>query len=302
MTRMPYPPARIADLPEPERERLTVRSDAAGLLRLAGHLAPVVILGWLIARGGPGWYLFLLPQGVLLAFLFTLQHECTHRTPFASDRLNDWVGHAVGVVLIQPFLWFRYFHFAHHRFTNDPERDPELGGLPKPESWGAFWLHLSALLYWRDKAVLLWSNATGPARTAYLPDRVLPRLRREARVLLAIYAGVAAFSLLVSPVLLWMWLVPLMLGFPVLRLYLLAEHGRCPAVASMFENTRTTFTNRLVRFFAWNMPYHAEHHAFPQVPFHRLPDLHALVRDRLAVTSDGYRGFARDYVRGFPRA
>ncbi len=97
----------------------------------------------------------------------------------------------------------------------------------------------------------------------------------------------------------FVWLIPVAIGFPVLRLYLLAEHGRCPYVADMFVNTRTTFTTRLVRFLAWNMPYHIEHHAFPQVPFHRLPEFHTMIRDRLLTTSDGYAAFTRDYVAGF---
>lgn len=54
------------------------------------------------------------------------------------------------------------------------------------------------------------------------------------------------------------------------------------------ENTRTTRTLALVRLFAWNMPYHAEHHAYPAVPFHALPRLHGHVRARLANLEPGY--------------
>ncbi len=64
----------------------------------------------------------------------------------------------------------------------------------------------------------------------------------------------------------------------------------------MFENTRTTFTTSVVRFLAWNMPYHVEHHVFPAVPFHRLPDLHRLIREDLKVTAEGYAAFSRDYL------
>lgn len=49
----------------------------------------------------------------------------------------------------------------------------------------------------------------------------------------------------------------------------------------MFLNTRTTLTTRVVRFLAWNMPYHAEHHAMPSVPFHKLPVLHDMTAARL---------------------
>ncbi len=161
------------------------------------------------------------------------------------------------------------------------------------------WWHLSSIGYWHAKAVLLWTNAFGTLSAGYLPDRIRPRLRREARGMIAIYAGMIAFSVLVSPVLFWVWALPLVLGFPILRLYLLAEHGRCPTVASMFDNTRTTYTNRLVRYLAWNMPYHAEHHVLPQVPFHRLPAFNAEIRAHLRQTSPGYRAFTRDYVAGF---
>ena len=64
----------------------------------------------------------------------------------------------------------------------------------------------------------------------------------------------------------------------------------------MFENTRTTFTSRAVRALAWNMPYHTEHHTYPSVPFHRLPELHRLIEPHLRVTADGYGAFNKAYV------
>ena len=110
----------------------------------------------------------------------------------------------------------------------------------------------------------------------------------------------AGLTLVWSPVLLWVWVVPVLLGQPFLRLYLLAEHGDCPRVANMFQNTRTTFTNRIVRFLAWNMPYHVEHHVWPAVPFHRLPEVHGLMREELQVTADGYAAFTKEYLARRP--
>lgn len=91
--------------------------------------------------------------------------------------------------------------------------------------------------------------------------------------------------------------LPALFGQPFLRGYLLAEHGRCPCVANMLENSRTTFTTRLVCFLAWNMPYHAEHHRYPVVPYYRLPDLHADLRAELKSTANGYGAFTADYAR-----
>lgn len=107
--------------------------------------------------------------------------------------------------------------------------------------------------------------------------------------MLALYLLIAIASVIWnSSLMIWTWIVPALLGQPFLRLFLLAEHTDCPHVENMFENTRTTLTTRLVRLVAWNMPYHAEHHALPTVPFHKLPDLHEAVRKHLKRTADGY--------------
>ena len=115
--------------------------------------------------------------------------------------------------------------------------------------------------------------------------------------MLAVYACATVFTLTISPILLWIWIIPVLLGSPVLRLYLLAEHGRCPNVANIFENSRTTYTSCMIRFLGWNLLYHAEHHAYPNVPFHRLPDMHTIAAPHLRSTSDGYTNFAHDYTK-----
>lgn len=286
--------AFLASLPPEEKARLTALSTPKGLAHLAGHLGLILGLGAWIALGLPGWPLLLVPQGIALVFLFTLEHECTHRTPFATAGLNDWVGRGCGFVLLLPFEWFRYFHLAHHRWTNLPGQDPELDG-DKPETGVAWLWHVSGLPYWAGMVKVTITLAMGRGAARYLPAPALPRIRAEVRWMLLGYAlGVA--SLFVTPILFWVWVLPALLGQPFLRLYLLAEHGDCPRVANMFENTRTTFTTALVRFLAWNMPYHVEHHSYPAVPFHRLPDLHGMMRDHLQVTAKGYAAFTKAYL------
>ena len=51
----------------------------------------------------------------------------------------------------------------------------------------------------------------------------------------------------------------------------------------MLENSRTTRSLAPIRRLAWNMPYHAEHHAYPALPFHALPAAHRILRARIAV-------------------
>jgi fatty acid desaturase len=145
------------------------------------------------------------------------------------------------------------------------------------------------------QTLLIWRLARGGFEAEWLPQTAQAGATCEARWMLGFY-GLVAVSLWFSPVLFWVWLLPVLLGQPFLRLYLLAEHGDCLQVANMLENTRTTFTNRVVRFFAWNMPYHVEHHVWPAVPFHQLPVLHVDMKDHLSVTAEGYVAFTRDYL------
>lgn len=288
--------ALIKSLSPEEKARLLEKSDAAGLRHLAVHAGGIALCALGIVWSVPGWPLLVVLLGILLCFLFTLAHECTHQTPFRSLWLNETVGLVSSGLIGMSFTWFRYFHLAHHKYTNDPARDPELAGGPRPDSWGQVLKYLSGYGYWAGNARELWVLAFGTPNAPYLPERKLTRMRREARMLLSLYAA-AGLSLLFSPLALWLWIAPLLIGQPVLRLYLLAEHGRCPPVANMLENSRTTFTTRAVRALAWNMPYHAEHHAFPTVPFHKLPAFHAYTADHLKSTSDGYSDFAREYAQ-----
>ena len=285
----------LREIAPEQRAALQSTSDRAGLCHLAGYLSALFVTTSWIAGGFPYWWAALLPQGILLVFLFTLQHECTQETPFRSPALNKVVGHAIALILVQPFIWFRYFHLAHHRYTNDPENDPELLSGAKPETWPQMIAYVSGLPTWRANMAVTLQNAIDPKPAPYLPKRSLSRIKREAQILLACYSGLA-LSLFWSSAALWLWIIPVLIAMPFLRLYLLAEHGRCPYVANMLENTRTTYTSRLVRFLAWNMPYHIEHHSAPNVPFHKLPELHALMQADLVTTSDSYSSFTKSYT------
>jgi fatty acid desaturase len=289
----------ITNLEPALRRSLIERSDGPGLLRAGVHLGGILVLGSLITLHVPFWFLLLPVQGILIVFLFTALHECTHETAFKSSFLNTAISNISGFLIFTPPAWFRFFHFAHHRHTHDPVRDPELQ-TPKPSTVAGYVKHVSGLPLWFAAIRTLLRNAMGHSNDDFVPEKARPRVILEARVMLALYVLIAAASVFWgSSLLFWTWILPALLGQPFLRLFLLAEHTNCPHVENMFENTRTTFTTRLVRLVAWNMPFHAEHHALPTVPFHKLPDLHEAVREHLKTTADGYARFNGDLVSGY---
>ena len=287
---MSAPPPTASPLSHQELARLRRRSDVKGLTRLAAHLAVLAFTGALVTLAqGSGWMVGALwLHGVVLVFLFAPLHESVHYTAFASRWLNRRVADVIGFLLLLPSRYFRAFHLAHHRFTQDPERDPELAS-PKPRTRGELLLAVSGLPLWRERVAALLRHSRGRVDEPFIEPARRRRITWEARVHVALYLGAAAASLaLGTDVLLWYWLVPTVIAQPMLRIFLLAEHTGCPLVPDMLRNSRTTHTNALVRFLAWNMPYHSEHHTYAAVPFHALPALHERLKDRIAVQSLGY--------------
>jgi fatty acid desaturase len=274
-----------------ELKRLSTRSDAAGLIHLAGHVALLFATGMLIyLSAGTLWiWPAMFVHGVALIFLFAPLHETIHRTAFHSRLLNDVVAFIIGVLIALPREYFRAFHFAHHRFTQEAD-DPELA-TNKPATVRELLWHITGFpeWWWALKGLVVRACGRLP-EPFYATERVRRSVILESRWVLAIYAAALVGSLIAhSAVLLWYWVIPAVLAQPMLRLYLLAEHSACPRSTNMLENSRTTYTNAPVRFLVWNMPFHAEHHAWPSIPFHALPQTNTLIRDKLRTTAPGYR-------------
>ena len=144
--------------------------------------------------------------------------------PFRTRWLNVALGRFIGVLIFRPYDNYRVFHWAHHRFTQDPERDPELY-FPKPRSLGAYVLTLTGLPYLRRRFADMLVLARGRADKPWMPAHERRRLIIEARAHLAIYLGVAAGSVaLASPAILLVWFLPFLVGQAFLQPYLLAEH------------------------------------------------------------------------------
>lgn len=287
---------------------LMARSNKPALLRLGLQYtlllvaAAAVVLSpqyhwplWVSALGGTG-------VALLVLAMFALVHESGHNTAFQSrtwNRLACWLG---SLVIVYSPTGFRAFHFAHHRFTHQPGRDPEIsiGGKPGPDLGSHLWLYLAyltglpLLLYkisWLVAAALglpaVWERFL-----VFVPPQDRPQHSREARIVLAFYLLWLAAGLLWLPGLLHL-LLAIWLGHSFMAMYTICEHTGLPESGDILLRTRTTHTNALMRWLLWNMPYHAEHHAYPAIPWHALPQLHELLAPELQVTEKGYLALHR---------
>ena len=279
---------------------LTRRSDLRGALRLAAHLACMAATGTAVWLAAPWWFV-LIPamalHGVTIVTLFAPMHECVHRTAFASPAANAAVGWLAGVGGFYNSTFYWYFHSWHHRFTQDPARDPELM-LPKARNRFEYCTELATANFWRVRLVDYPLLALGLARgLPFVPDSARRPIALSVSAQLAIYLAGAVSIGLGYPAVLYFWFVPAVLAQPFLRALLIVEHTGCSLDANNLTNTRTTLASLPIRLLMWNMPYHAEHHSYPTVPFHRLPALHREMRGSLAHVAPGYVAANRAVLR-----
>jgi fatty acid desaturase len=282
--------------------RLSQRSNARGALQWSVHVALLCATGVGVWAARGSWLIApaMVLHGIVLNFLFCPLHETTHWSAFASRRANAAVGWICGFLLLLPAQFFRQFHFTHHRFTQNPSRDPELA-QPAPDTVGSYLWRASGLPNWHKRlSITLHHAMTGRVPESFIPARLQPAIVREARIVWIGYLLVICASLLLrrADALLY-WILPLLAGQPFLRLFLMAEHTGCPLSDNMLANTRTTTTNGALRLLSWQMPYHVEHHCFPSIPFFSLVGVHALIRDRIEVAAPGYLAVHRQLLRQF---
>jgi fatty acid desaturase len=233
-------------------------------------------------------------QGWVLVALFACVHETIHYTAFRTRRLNEVVGWLAATPSLLNSTWYRMFHTDHHRYCQDRARDPELTPPPPVGLW-EYLARASGLSYWRARAVTIARVLAGRFDAMpYVPaiDRTAVRRSMQAMVLLAggaltLWIALGGWDPIVY------WIAPVVLGQPILRLMLLAEHTGCSEDDNPLTNTRTTAASWPVRLLHWNMPYHAEHHLYPSIPFHALPHARTQLSGAFAHATSGYRASHR---------
>jgi fatty acid desaturase len=114
----------------------------------------------------------------------------------------------------------------------------------------------------------------------FIPEGEVGKVAVVARVWMAIYVWTIMACFATGSIL------PLMLiGLP--RFYGAWHHvmtgltqhiGLAEDVLDYRLNCRTVYINPFSRFVYWNMNYHVEHHMFPMVPYHALPQLHDAIK------------------------
>ena len=257
-----------------ELRDLNRRSDMMGGLQMASHWAAIAGFGYLhyLALGTHYVWLTGFCLGVTINFLYAAQHELSHWTVFRTPWLNMLFGRLIGFLMLFPRDYDMIMHYAHHRWTQDWERDGEL--VREPFTLGSFILWMLGVSYWRNRVSGMIRRARGIIIEGYIRPEEEAQVTLESRLHLLGYAAIFGVSLYLQT---WavaiFWLAPMILTKPVHQLQNTIEHLGLTHNSDILENTRSTRTNAVMRWLCWQMPYHTAHHTFPSVPFWKLRQL-----------------------------
>lgn len=272
-------------IPRKRLKELMQRSDGPALRDTALWFLSPAITG-----GGAAWFWgtwacvpFFLAYGVLYGSASNARwHESGHGTAFKTRWMNEALYQvACFMTLFEPHVW-RWSHARHHTDTIIVGRDPEIVE-PRPPHLARMLLNLTQLPHVCSTMASLWRHARGhmtAAEQTFIPESEWPKVTFSARIWLLIFAATLMGALVLGS-----WLPVLLIGTPLIYggwlsyLFGVSQHvGLAEDTLDHRSNCRTIYMNPLLRFLYLNMNYHLEHHMYPMVPYHALPQLHQELR------------------------
>ena len=230
--------------------------------------------------------------GILCMSIFACNHETVHRTAFKSQALNRIAAAICGFECLYASTAFRELHFTHHRHTHIPGLDPEIsfGRHPIPSvlrTLPTYLAWLTGLPMVIFKIFMILAGCVGmPERLRkfafpFIRPEVRIRLMMESWLIVITYLIIAYLALVVNSGF-WGLFLGQITAHILLSSYLAAEHNGLPYdETNILKKTRSMRCGRLIKLLMWNMTYHAEHHAYPAIPFHALPQLHKLLQEEI---------------------
>ncbi|MCI0463215.1 MAG: fatty acid desaturase [Gemmataceae bacterium] len=205
-----------------------------------------------------GWW-WANPVVVFLIFVavVTVTHDVVHGSLGLGPRQTEWALFFFGALLLESGHAYRTTHLRHHRAfpgDDDPEGDPARMSL-----WGAL-LHgpvfLPRLWWWAYRR-----NRGRPGQRRWL-------LLEAGWVLAVIGAGVLLWPYTPAVLLYAALAVVGSWSYPLLTVHLPHRHyGETPLTQT------STLRGHVIPALFLELTYHLEHHLYPAVPSHNLPEL-----------------------------
>ncbi|WP_438479372.1 NADH:ubiquinone reductase (Na(+)-transporting) subunit F [Oleiharenicola lentus] len=227
-------------------------------------------------------------------------HEGGHGTAFKTDWMNNFLYEIASFMVMRESTVWRWSHTRHHSDTIIVGRDPEIAVPRPPDVKGILMAFFSLKTYpgYFRQIVLHSFGRTSADEKTYIPETEFPKIYFKARLYVLIYASVIAAALITRSVLPLMYVgLTNLYGSWLMIVYGLTQHaGLAENVLDHRLNCRTVYMNFVHRYLYWNMNYHVEHHMFPLVPYHALPQLHEAVKADMPTPYPGILAAYREII------
>jgi fatty acid desaturase len=278
---------------------LGIRNPARSLAHLGASVA--LYLGcYMVAASHGGWLKVIawLVQATVSVGVTSIVHECIHGLFARARWVNRCIGTIAAAIILKNYTLHRAFHLRHHARTtkdDDPEPRAELHCIRDYVVLAArrgnilFTTYVSCSGTWR---------AVRGFPPHYLPDNQLINVRQDALIELLWFAAVST-GLALRPVMtMFGYVIPLCMSQAISFLIFLPEHyGTTLGSGQAVDNTRTILSNPIFRFLFWNNNFHAEHHAFPGIPYFQLQRIHRLIGAQITHSVSSYTQFHLQLIR-----
>ena len=228
---------------------------------------------WLFASGAiPAWGA-IITLGALTYFAYTPLHEAVHGNINGEHEqlkwLNDACGYLVAPLIAIPYTSHRVEHLTHHRYTNQPDKDPDY--MVSEMGKGGVTALLTVIHFlWVQNTFFIrqyWSSAPFKERATYSLEALISLGWRLAFVLAVGHPGTTAVVIILGY---------LLGGF--FTVYWFAYRPHLPYNESRrYRNTSSLIMPGWMKPLEWfwlGQNLHSIHHLFPRVPFYRYHALH----------------------------
>ncbi|MDX1692141.1 MAG: fatty acid desaturase [Ketobacteraceae bacterium] len=261
-------------------------------------MAAIIYGLWLVELFSPGYWILQALLGLSLFRCFVLTHECGHGTLFGQKSLNTMFGTLFGCLCAVPYLCWRNAHFEHHKWVGVVDKDPTSVGLLSIKEYGPIMRNL-LLVLWKLRIPLAALGGVVAAFWMYpfkqwragntsnaLYGAISTLITAAALVGLVVLLGESALAY-IAPAFIFFYIF-----FECINLthhsglypYISDSHPDAVPLHEQDSHCRTALMPPwLSAITCYHFNLHTEHHLFPAVPWHNLPE----VQKRLSDTTTG---------------
>ena len=220
---------------------------------------------------GYSWYVTLIPSTLSTYIAFTPLHDAIHGSVSKNRRINNIPAYLASIqYFYSPYPIFRVLHLLHHRYTNDPVRDPDYFSTSRyaiflPFKWLVHMFHYFVFFFKiRHKYPQEWGSLLRWYIAFVLP--VLCIFRLSDLIVLWLLPTQIAITFMVC-----------MFDYIPHKPHKITRHEdiyKCANVVdTVFSDDISTreipHENLLLSLLTLNQSYHSIHHLYPRIPFYK---------------------------------